>query len=245
MQSNHRLGVLRHIALLLLVLTSTVVPGQAAEARSLATQKRAAAKIVSTGVASTGAASTGVASTGVASTGAASTGVAATENGKVFLTVEEALELAFPKAEVTRTTLYLDAEQEQRASKLAGHKIGTRVVHAYTARNAKGEIIGVAYFNSHRVRSKRETLMIVVDPNQKIRRVEILAFAEPEEYIPRAAFYAQMHGRALDRDLAIGRGIRGVSGASMTATAAVRAARQVLALHKVVQEKDKGESATR
>ncbi|MFT5290143.1 MAG: hypothetical protein ACI8QS_000323 [Planctomycetota bacterium] len=230
MQPNHRLRVLRRVNLLLLVLTLSVILGQVAVARSHA---------FSNGAPASGAPSSSALRSSALRSGALRSG------GKIFLSVEEALDLAFQEAEVTRTTVYLNAEQEQRASKLAGHKIGTRVVHAYTARNAKGKVIGVAYFDSHRVRSKRETLMIVVDPNQKIRRVEILAFAEPEEYIPRAGFYAQLHGRVLDKNFALGRGIRGVSGASMTATATVRAARQVLALHQVVREADKSESAVR
>ena len=156
--------------------------------------------------------------------------------GKVFLSTKEALELAFPKAEIVKSTEYLDEAQEKRASKLAGKSVGKRVVHAYEARNAKGELLGTAYFDTHKVRSKKETVMIVVDPAQRIRRVEVLAFAEPLEYIPRGNFYGQFKGRALDADLAVGRKIRGVAGATLTTRATVEAARRVLALHQVVRE---------
>jgi hypothetical protein len=69
-----------------------------------------------------------------------------------------------------------------------------------------------------------------------VARLEVLAFAEPEEYLPRARWYGQFLGRALDDELNLGRGIRGVSGATLTARATTRAVRRVLAVHAVLQE---------
>ena len=67
-----------------------------------------------------------------------------------------------------------------------------------------------------------------------IERVEILAFSEPPEYIPRGKWYAQLVGRTLDDELDLKRGIKGVTGATLTARATVRAARRILALDEVI-----------
>lgn len=154
---------------------------------------------------------------------------------KVFLTVEEALELAFPGCEVERRTVYLTEAQERRVAELARVDHEGRVARPYVARK-DGVLVGTAYFDTHRVRTLRETLMVVVDPQQRIRRVELLAFGEPEDYVPRAAWYAQFPGRALDDELVLGRGIRAVTGATLTARATTDCARRTLALHAVLRE---------
>ena len=152
-----------------------------------------------------------------------------------FLTQEEALRLAFPECEISKQRAFLSDEQKQRIRDLAGTRHESSLAFAYVARR-EGVLVGTAYFDTHRVRTLRETLMVVVDPQGKIRRVEMLAFAEPREYIPRGNWYGQFVGRGLDADLSLKRKIRGVTGASMTARATVDCARRLLALHQVLAE---------
>ena len=155
--------------------------------------------------------------------------------GKVFLTVEEALELAFPGCKVERGTEYLSVAEERRAEELARGELDGRVVRPYVA-TRDGKVVGTAYFDAHRVRTKNEVLMLVVDPDARLRRVEVLAFAEPPEYLPRATFYAQYAGKRLDA-LDPKRGIRGVAGATLSAEAATAASRRALAVHRVLAER--------
>ena len=49
---------------------------------------------------------------------------------------------------------------------------------------------------------------------------------------------AALEGRKLDDDLALKRGIRSVTGATLTARATTEAVRRILALHRVVEEED-------
>lgn len=150
----------------------------------------------------------------------------------VRLTAEEALDLAFGEATVEKKTTFLTEEQVARVAKRAGSKLPTKIARPYEARDAKGELIGVAYFDTHRVRSLSETLMIVVDPEYRIERVEVIAFREPDLYCPRPSFFAQFQGKRLDSDLRIGRSIRGVSGSTLTCDATLKSARRLLALHE-------------
>lgn len=149
----------------------------------------------------------------------------------VRLTCDEALALAFGEAEVQKKTTYLTEEQSERVERRAGSALPSKVARPYEARDADGNLIGVAYFDTHRVRSMSETLMFVVDSERRIERVEVLAFREPERYCPRPGFFAQFQGKRLDDDLRIGRSIRGVSGSTLTCHATLDNARRVLALH--------------
>ena len=99
-----------------------------------------------------------------------------------------------------------------------------------------GEAGGTAYFDAHRVRTLPETLMVAVDPEGRVRRLEILSFAEPPEYIPREAWYGQFTGQPLSQDLALKRRIRATTGATLTARATTDAVRRVLAIHRVLSE---------
>ncbi len=153
--------------------------------------------------------------------------------GKVYLTVEEALKLAFPGARIERRTVYLTEEERGRAGELSGAPIDHGVVHPYVA-TVEGACVGTAWFDVHRVRTKNETVMFVIGPDRKLARIELLSFAEPEEYVPRGRWYAQFVGRGLDKELELERGIKPVVGATLTARATTEAARRVLALHEVV-----------
>jgi hypothetical protein len=160
----------------------------------------------------------------------------AQSGGKVFLTAEEALKLAFPECTVERGTSYLDEREELRVEELAGSDLAGRVVHPYVARK-DGALVGTAYFDVHRVRTKNEVLMLVVAPDGGLARLEVLAFAEPIEYLPKPAFYAQFTGKHLDRELDTKRAIRPVAGATLSVRATTEAARRVLALHRVLGER--------
>lgn len=152
---------------------------------------------------------------------------------KVFLSVDEALKLAFPGCQVERRTAYLTAEQVKRARALSGGEVPSALVTHHVARR-NGQPAGVAYFDTHRVRTLPETLMIVVGPQGRVSRIEVISFREPEEYMPRGAWYQQFLGKGLDRDLQLKRGVRPVTGATLTARATTEAVRRVLALHQVI-----------
>jgi len=152
---------------------------------------------------------------------------------EVHLTLEEALALCFPGATIERGTAYLTESQLARAKELAREPVESAIVHPYRALR-DGVLVGTAWVDVHRVRSLRETLFVAVGSDQRVLRVELLAFAEPQEYIPRGSWYEQFRGRALDDELDLRRGIRGVTGATLTARATTAAVRRVLALQRVL-----------
>jgi Na+-translocating ferredoxin:NAD+ oxidoreductase RnfG subunit len=169
---------------------------------------------------------------------AALLGFAATAGAKVFVTQEEALKLAFPGAAVERKTFFLTEAEQKEVQALSGGPAPSALSVAYVAVK-DGRVAGTAYFDTHVVRTQQETLMVAVDPEGAVFRIEVLSFAEPEEYLPREHWYGQFQGRKLDEELALSRGIRAVSGATLTARATTEAARRVLALHAVLARRAK------
>ena len=154
--------------------------------------------------------------------------------GTVLITVEEAVELAFEEAATTRETLFLTDEQIARVAEAGGGELHGAMVTRYVAME-NGDPIGYAYLDTHRVRTLPETLLVVLEPNGRVRRVEVVTFREPLEYIPRDSWYGQFEGERLSDELALKRGIRPVTGATLTARATTEAVRRVLAIHSVVE----------
>ncbi len=156
----------------------------------------------------------------------------------VRITADEAIRLAFPDADVQRETVYLTPAETTRVESLAGTKPESAIVSRFIAR--KGEqLLGHAYLDTHRVRTLSETLLVVLTASGKIRRVETISFFEPEEYLPRAAWYAQFEGHELDDELSLKAKIRPVAGATLTARAVTDAARRILAIDRILAERSK------
>lgn len=154
------------------------------------------------------------------------------------ISLQEALTGAFPPpAVVERKTAFLDLRDLTAIRSAAGADVPVtqRVVSYYVA-TRDGKPIGVAYFDSHRVRTLNEVVMIVVEPgdsaaSDRIRSIEVLRFAEPPEYHARDAWLKQFKGRPLSRSLSLKESISNMTGATLTSNAIVRAARRVLATH--------------
>ena len=151
-----------------------------------------------------------------------------------LLGVGEALTRAFPAPAVTsRQTLYLDERQAEEIARAAGSELPTRVITCYEARSgadAGALVIGWACLDTHVVRTLPETLMVVVDTDLEIRHVDVLAFKEPRDYLLPRRWLDQLRGQRLDEELALKRGLHVMSGATISARSATRAARRVLAL---------------
>ena len=155
-------------------------------------------------------------------------------SGTVFLSVDEALKLAFPNCVIKRLTVFLTKDQMARVQELAGQQVQSALVNPYVA-TREGKTVGVAYFDTHRVRTQQEVILVAIDPDDRILRVETLAFSEPREYLPRSEWFQLFRGHKLGDDLRIKRTIRNVTGATITARVVTDTVRRTLALHLVLK----------
>lgn len=160
--------------------------------------------------------------------------VAVPLEARVLMSQKKALALAFPAGvDVERRTAYLSAEQRLKAQAASRVKVDASVWTYYVGRSSTG-VSGYAYFETHVVRTSPETFMVVVDPDGSARSVELLAFHEPEDYLPHRRWLDQFPGRRLGDDLLLHRAIRNITGASLTSQALTDGVRRVLAVHQVL-----------
>jgi len=152
---------------------------------------------------------------------------------KVYLTKDDALKKAFPDAEIERKTLFLSDEDVKRVESLSVTKVESKILTYYIAME-NGNIIGYAFFGSHIVRTKPEVYIVVINPDGSIKYVEILAFYEPEEYLPPKRWFEQFGGKVLDDNLWTKRGISAVTGATLSANSITQEVRKTLSVFKIM-----------
>ena len=144
---------------------------------------------------------------------------------RVLMTQDQALASVFP-AGAKREKFFLTPQQLAAARSESGVAFDDRLIIRYEGPGGR-----FAYFDTHRVRTMPETVMVIVKADGSIDRIDILSFDEPTDYFPKPRWIDQFRGRKLDRELALNRAIRPISGASLTGRAIVDASRKVLAIH--------------
>ena len=168
--------------------------------------------------------------------------------GRVLKTQAEALAGVFPPPlAVTRQTVFLTDTQRDAATALAGRGVdpSRKMVVVYTATDTSNGAVavrGYAYFDTHKVRTLQETVLVLVRPDGRLGLVEVLSFLEPPDYLPPKPWLDHLRDRPLDDNLTAGRGIRNMTGATLTTRAITRAIRRVLAVHRVVFSEEGAEA---
>ena len=149
-------------------------------------------------------------------------------------TFQAALKKLYPDCELKKEVLYLTKEQKQKISQLAGFKIRSQLANRYKTCNES-----FVYIDSHIVRTLNETVIVEVK-DYKVKTYHVSAFLEPQEYKAPKKWLAQMVSKPLDQ-LTLFKKIDGLSGATLTAKANVKAARRILAMHQALAKNKKSE----
>lgn len=170
-----------------------------------------------------------------AGAGALLLGLAAAAPAKVLLARNEALRRAFGEAAETRALdRFLSRGATAAAAEAMGEDLDSRMITVYEAR-VGDEVVGYGFFDSRVVRTLEGVFLVALDPEGAVAGVHVCSFYEPRSYIPGARWLAGLVGLDEPRELKVGRGVDGLSGATMSARAATRSVRRALALFEVLE----------
>ena len=153
-------------------------------------------------------------------------------SAKVFHSKQSAFAEAFPKGTtIEQKNLYLDAKDLAFIRAQSGVPWQKRLANVYLA-TLNDQVVAYGYFDTHRVRTLDETILVIVRPDGHLDRVLQIAFHEPAEYRAPARWLDQFVGRELDAKLSMRGDIDGLSGATLTARSLTAHIRATLALHQ-------------
>jgi len=151
----------------------------------------------------------------------------------VFYSKNEAMELAFGKGtSVEQLSLFPDDSQMTAIQQLAKVKLDSGLFTFYVGKN-QDKVLAYAAIESNTVRTKPETLMIVLTPEGELRKVYTLAFHEPPEYQPPERWFEQLYNRPL-AEMDFNKGVDGIAGATLSTRTGVDSVRKVVAFYEVL-----------
>ncbi|HEY8122464.1 MAG TPA: FMN-binding protein [Myxococcota bacterium] len=154
--------------------------------------------------------------------------------GDVFASAAEALAAAFPGARVEKRAVLLDDAQVRAVEQRAQAKLESRIATLYTAWR-EGREVGYAFIDVHQVRTLPEALLVVISPEGRVVQTRMLAFHEPQDYLPPARWLKQFEQRELAPDLRVGGSVHGIAGATFSTRAVTNSVRRALALYEVLR----------
>ena len=151
----------------------------------------------------------------------------------IFYSKNEAMELAFGTgSEVESLPLFPDDAEIAAIQELAKNKLESGLFTFYVGK-AQQKVLGYAAIETSTVRTKPETLMIVLTPEGELRNVYTLAFHEPPEYQPPQRWFERLYKRPL-ADMDFNKGVDGISGATLSTRSALTSIRKVMAVYQVM-----------
>lgn len=158
-------------------------------------------------------------------------------SAQVYLTRDQALELYFPGTKAEKRTVFLNDDEVQDIQQIARTKVPSKIVTYYICTKDE-RVTGYAFFDAEVIRTQKAAYMIALDADGNVRALEILAFYEPEDYLPPKRWTRQFDHKTLQDDLWIKRGIANISGATLTAQVLTDAVRRSLAIYATSIRKD-------
>ncbi|MBM4169212.1 MAG: hypothetical protein FJ215_08665 [Ignavibacteria bacterium] len=165
-------------------------------------------------------------------------GLSPRASAQIYLTRDEALRQYFPPPiEVERKNLFLTDHQVDAVQTKSRSKIPSKIITYYVGHRS-GTVTGYAFFETQTVRTMPAVFILVIDPDSSIRALEILAFYEPEDYLPPKRWLDLFHRKQPSSDLWLKRGIQNIVGATLSAQALTDAVRRYLALFEIAIPKE-------
>ena len=153
--------------------------------------------------------------------------------GKIYYSKNEAMELAFGKnTTVEMLSLFPTEEQLTQIEKLARVKMESSLYTFYAGKK-DGKVLGYAAIENHTVRTKPETLLVLLSPQGQVKAIHTLAFHEPPEYQPPQRWYQQLYKRELEQ-LSFRADIQGITGATLSTRSAINITRKVMAVYQIL-----------
>jgi len=158
---------------------------------------------------------------------------------KVFMNRDEALSTAFPDAsEIKKKEIFLSSEESREIEAVSKAKNDSKLYIIYEARSSN-ETLGYAIIDTHKLRTKTETVMFVINTDGTLRQAEVLAFFEPPDYQAGNNWIELFEGKSAEDGMKMGKDIPNITGATITANSLSQAVRRILAVFKLASDTGK------
>lgn len=148
-----------------------------------------------------------------------------------YLTKEEALRVALPKAQTVRAEqVQLTPDQRQRVRNKVDQPIDDNTFIFHVGKR-NDQIDGYAYITDKKGRHRPITFVVGLKPDCRVRDVAIMIYREPRGYEVKAKrFLRQYHNKTIDDPIEVNRDIKNISGATISAHSVSAGVREAVAI---------------
>jgi len=151
--------------------------------------------------------------------------------GGLLIKPEEALEKTFPEHSFEKKSFMIDKKTKSLIEKSFKTRLKTSIFRVYLIKK-NNKIEAYALLHSHRVRTKKETVLITMDRNCSVIDIEVIAFYEPPEYIPPEKWLDNLKGKNPENPPVVKKNIPNITGATLSSRAITDAVRQAVGICK-------------
>lgn len=129
--------------------------------------------------------------------------------------------------------IILTKKQFSQVQSRAKAAVRTKIYRYYDIKSSTKRL-GYAVLISRKVRAKKATVLYAFDNSGTLKFTEIMAFAEPPEYIPGKTWMSQLQNQNESTTLTVGKDIPTISGATLSARSITEGARVARAIYEIV-----------
>lgn len=153
---------------------------------------------------------------------------------KTNASIESVVKSSFSSvSSVDAQQLVLTKAQYESIKKRAKAAVRTKVYRYYDIKSGS-KIIGYGVLITRKIRTKKATVLYAFDLSGKLKFSEIMAFAEPPEFIPNKQWMSQFVNKTSSAKLTMGKDIPTISGSTLSARTISDGARIARAIYEVI-----------
>jgi Na+-translocating ferredoxin:NAD+ oxidoreductase RnfG subunit len=149
----------------------------------------------------------------------------------LYLTKEEALQVALPEAQDIRVEeIQLQPDQQQQVQQKVGEPMETDSVIFYVGTH-NNQVDGYAYITDKKGRHRPITFIVGLKPDCSVREVAIMIYREPRGYeVKEQRFLRQYQHKTMQDPIEVYRDIKNISGATISAHSVSAGVREAVAI---------------
>ncbi len=132
---------------------------------------------------------------------------------------------------IQKKRLMLSKDELLKIKKMAKLPVKSKLYRYYEVKK-DDKTIAYAILIAQKVRTKKATILYFIK-DEKVKFIEILAFLEPHEYIPKDSWIQQFKDKNILEPFKVGKDIPTISGATLSAKTITDSARLAIALYRL------------
>ena len=156
---------------------------------------------------------------------------------KMLISPFDAMTQTFGKdTKVSKKNILLKSSEAKKISQDAKVKLKSKIFRIFIAKK-DSNIIGYGILVNRKVRSKNAVVLYMITKDSILKSIEIIAFNEPNEYIPSNIWMKQFKNISTTKKLRLNKNIPTITGATLSAKSIVDGSRIAFALyHEVIKK---------